>query len=121
MKQCDDGKYCCHTVTDYDCCVEEDYRFSLGEEPRKPVAAIAGGTVGGVAGVANLAGLGWWLWKRKKAARVTTEKSSIDSKSSPGSQIAHPSVAEVDGGPHNVLVESDARDTQPRKVYELPV
>jgi hypothetical protein len=120
VKQCNDGKYCCHSIEIYDCCLWEDFRFLL-QERRKPVAAIAGGTVGGAVGIAILVGLGWWLWKRKKAVRVTAEKSSADNKSSPGSQIAHPSGAEVDAGPDSVLVESDARDTQPRRIHELSV
>jgi hypothetical protein len=120
VKQCNDGKYCCHTIESYDCCLWEDFRFFL-QERRKPVAAIAGGTVGGVVGLAILAGLGWWWWKSKKAARVTAENSCADDKSSPGSQIVQPSVAEVNAGPDSVLVESDARDTQPRRIYELAV
>ncbi|KAL6918695.1 hypothetical protein FSST1_002721 [Fusarium sambucinum] len=120
LKECDDGKYCCRPNESYNCCSGGDFRFSLQVPRATPVAAIAGGTVGGVVGAAILAGLGWRFWKRKKSARDTAEKNVANKKSSPGSQTAHPSEVEVDAGPDSVLVESDARTTQPSKVHELP-
>lgn len=119
VKRCDDGKYCCRHNENYNCCSGGDFRFSL-QKPQKPVAAIAGGTVGGVVGVAILAGLGWWFWKRKSAARDTAKKSVVEKNSSGGNQVTYPSMAEADGGPDSVLVESDARPTEPKKVHELP-
>lgn len=118
VAKCDDGKYCCHARQGYDCCSGGDWRFSI-KEPGPPVAAIAGGTVGGVVGVAILLGLGWWFWKKKRAARNKADESAVVEKSSQGSHIAHPSVAEADAGPESVLVESDARTTQPNRLHEL--
>lgn len=118
VTKCDDGKYCCHARQGYDCCSGGDWRFPI-KEPGPPVAAIAGGTVGGVVGVAILAGLGWWFWRRERAARDKAEKTAVDEASSKGSQVPRPSVAEADAGPDSVLVESDARPTQPKKFHEL--
>ncbi|PTD01184.1 hypothetical protein FCULG_00012704 [Fusarium culmorum] len=95
-----------------------DFRFSLKDPRMTPVAAIAGGTVGSVVGVAILVGLGWWFWK-KRSTRDQAGNSAVDENSSKGGQVAHPSVVEVDAGPDSVLVESDARTTQPSRMHEL--
>ncbi|EKJ77511.1 hypothetical protein FPSE_02384 [Fusarium pseudograminearum CS3096] len=118
VKQCDDGKYCCRPNESYNCCSGGDFRFSLKDPRMTPVAAIAGGTVGSVVGVAILVGLGWWFWK-KRSTRDQAGNGAVDENSSKGSQVAHPSVVEIDAGPDSVLVESDARTTQPNRIHEL--
>ncbi|UZP36772.1 hypothetical protein NXS19_004588 [Fusarium pseudograminearum] len=99
-------------------CTDQNWSGCPSICPLEQMAAIAGGTVGSVVGVAILVGLGWWFWK-KRSTRDQAGNGAVDENSSKGSQVAHPSVVEVDAGPDSVLVESDARTTQPNRIHEL--
>ncbi|KAF5005574.1 hypothetical protein FDECE_7981 [Fusarium decemcellulare] len=139
VKQCASNEFCCNLDSSKDCCSNNAERFSL-DSPKPstgtsdsssststPVGAIAGGVVGGIGAIALVLGLIWWLLRRKKkqAETSTPLKGAYDgedttSKTSDGSLSARQPLVEADAGPEAVLVESDARPVQPRRVHELP-